>query len=503
MTPVSGTSPSPSPVIGYGPAVNRPPSGSAPRWPQPRFPALEGLPGLAVPFVLAFALRADLARLGVPDPAQYLADGGYVLVNLIFVLAGFRLCRPLGAVLTGTSADAAGLVAGLVRRIAPLHLAAWAVTVGWLVTGGWTTAGTATASNLEWAAGAVLLNGLTGSNETDYPVSWAVSAGLIGITVLVAAAFATTHRPHRPDPSAGAGRRRSYLIRVPVAHPERLVTLIGTGAGAIGLALILAGPDGTGIAGRPAIGAALLGLGTGIVTYRVLEGATGSFAPPLPRTAPIRGPMAGTAAILALSAVLACVYRSDLVLDLKLVPVFPAAAALVYFLATPQDATRSPVHRLLNTGPAHWLGSRALALLLLHGPVQLSLERLGAKVGVDRTSTPVICSMLVAVTFGALAAAEAGHRWLEYLLATRPEPDQVRPTTIVLPPTPRPSPSRLPASRALASRPERIARIDPKAIPSELRLLPRPTKKQVAQQQVDQQIDLDQATTDIDTQAGK
>ena len=459
MTPAGGT----GPAIGFGPV--RPDSGAAAgvtaRRPRLDFPALDGLRGLAVPFVLAFALRADLARLGVPDPVRYLADGGYLLVDLFLVLAGFLLARPLAAVLTGTPAHALGLASGIVRRIAPLHLVAVAITIGWAVTGAWTSTAPADSTGARIAE-VLLINSLTGTPVTGDPLGWSVSAAVIGALLLIAATFAVTHRPHRP------GRpRRTGLVRVPVAHPERLVTVIGATTAVIGLGLLLPGSDGTGVDGRSALGQALLGLGVGVVAFRLLEGATGSFAPPMLRTVPARIPAAGAAALQALAAALACVYRSDLVHDLDLLPMFPVAGALIYFLAAPGTA-RSGLYRLLTRRLPVWLGSRALALYLLYGPVQLTLERVAERAGVDRASMPVAGSMLVAVTFGALAAAEAGHRWLEYLLAARPEPDRPRPavplTVISLPGT-------------SGARPERLSRIDEQAIPSELRLLPLPTRR--------------------------
>lgn len=439
-----------------------PASGVIARRPRLRFPALDGLCGLAVPFVLAFALRADLARLGVPDPVQYLADGGYLLVDLVFVLAGFLLGRPLGAVLTGTGRDAVALVAGIVRRIAGLHLAAAAVTIGWLATGAWTSTPTTT-STWDSIADVLLVNALTGATATGGPAAWSVSAALIGVVLVIATTVAVTLRPHRPG--RAASRPRIGLVRVPTARPERLLTVIGATAGGLGLALLLTDPNG---AGRSALGQALLGLGVGLVTFRLLESTTGSFAPPMLRTAPARIPTAGAAALLALAAVLACLYRSDLVHDQGLVPMFPATGALIYFLATPGTA-RSGLYRLLTRRLPTWLGSRAPALYLLHGPVQLTLERVAERAGVDRASTAVAGSMLVAVTFGSLAAAEAGHRWLEYLFAARPGPEPARPSlpmVIALPGT-------------ASTRPERISRIDRQAIPRELRLLPLPPTSRV------------------------
>src|SRR5689334_22395627 len=77
--------------IGFGLSHDRgaqpgPPSGTPA--PQVRFSALDGLRGLALPFILAFALRSQIAGLNPPAAVQYLADGGFVLINLCFVLAG-------------------------------------------------------------------------------------------------------------------------------------------------------------------------------------------------------------------------------------------------------------------------------------------------------------------------------------------------------------------------------------------------------------------------------
>src|SRR4051794_35954708 len=195
-------------------AAGRPASGitdrSAPGtgFPVPLpFTALDGLRGLAVAFVLAFALRSDIARLHPPAALQYLADGGYVLIPLLFVLVGFLLCRPLTAVLSGSGVG--DLAAGLVRRIVPLHLVAWAITVGWLATG------TGPGRIWDWLSSAFLLNGVVGRKATGYAVSWSVSVTLWSVVLLAAAALALSFRtgrqppstPAQPSPSAEAGRR--------------------------------------------------------------------------------------------------------------------------------------------------------------------------------------------------------------------------------------------------------------------------------------------------------
>lgn len=417
--------------------------------PELKFTALDGLRGLAVPFVLAFALRADIAGLNPPNTVQYLADGGYVLVSLFFVLAGFLLCRPLRAILDG--GDAGDLLKGLVRQIAPLHLAAWAITLGWLVTE--TSSGTVWG----WLSGALLLNGIAGPERAGYPVSWSVSVALFCVIVLVAAALLLsfgvrslrargTRRTSRDDALPGSGR---------------LATGVALTAGLIGTALLLpTGPEAPGTVGPAAIGQALLGLGAGMLCFRVLEGGTGTLNVPLPGTAPAPRPAPGLGALLALAALLVCVYRSDLAHELDLLPVFPAAAALVYFLALPNGSGQSPVNRVLEARPLQWLGSRTLALYLLHGPIQLTVERICELRGFDRESTPVGYGVLGAVVVGSLVAADLAHRLLNRTIAS--------PKTVPV--------AAISVYRQPRSRPERISQIDPKAIPSELRLLPLPRK---------------------------
>jgi peptidoglycan/LPS O-acetylase OafA/YrhL len=466
MTPASGTGPPvartaeprtdpavvASPSIGFGPGPIQP-APLGPHGPRPEFRALTGLSGLAVPFVLAFALRTDLARLGAPAVVQHLGDGGFVLVGLFLVLAGFHLCRPLTGILAGTGTPAAGLARSLIGRIAPLHLTAWAITVGLLLSE------VSRQAVWSWGSSALLLNGIVGPPAAGYPVSWSVSVALGAALLLIGVALALTRPTGRRT-----GRRHTRLIQLATTRPSRTVSWIALTAAAIGTGLLLTGADGTATTGRSAVGQGLLGLGTGILTFRMLEGCTGTCTPPLPGTAPVRRAVPGLAGVVALGALLGCVYRSDLLDQLHVLPVFPICAGLVLVLASPQHSVLSPVHRLLEHRLIQWLGSRALALYLLHGPVQLVLDRIGEQVGLDRESALVICAMLVAVPLGSLAAAEIGHRRLEHLLIARPAPEAIRPPVTM-------SLNRLPRSR-----PERISLIDQKTIPTELRLLPLPGK---------------------------
>ncbi|HST80739.1 MAG TPA: acyltransferase family protein [Kineosporiaceae bacterium] len=468
MTPVTGPGPGanglgldpgrasslePSQAFGLGPSqafglnpgqTPHPASATAAKiQPELRFTALDGLRGLVVPFVLIFALRADVARLHAPTAFQYLADGSYLLVDLLFVLAGFLLCRPLCAVLSGTSGS---LFTDVARRIAPLHLLAWAITFGWVVTGA------APGTVWGWLSSALLLNGIVGPEQTGYPMSWSVSVALGGVLLLLTAALALSR----------AERRR----RIPVISPGRLVTGIAVTTGLIGAALLLpigllgTEPAAGGTVGPAAIGQALLGLAVGLLSFRALEGGTGPLNPPRPGTAPAARPAPGLGSLLALAALVFCVYRSDLVHELDLLPIFPVAAGLVYFLAVPLASGPGPVNRLLDAAPLQWLGSRALALYLLHGPVQLTVERICEVRGFDRESTPVTYGVIAAVVLGSLVAADLAHRLLERAVS-RPAPAPVAPVSVY----------RIPRSR-----PERISQIDPETIPQELRLLPLPRK---------------------------
>jgi len=441
--------------LGPGRAPN-PASATAGPHPGLRFTALDGLRGLAVPFVLAFALRSDIARLHAPVDVQYLADGGYVLVTLFFVLAGFLLCRPLGAVLAGSKAEAAAVGTGLARRIAPLHLVAWAITFGWLVTG--TSPSSSAGTVWSWLSSALLLNGVAGPERTGYPVSWSVSVALCGVALLMVTAFALASLSGRTRRKSQDFARPGSIL--PAFDSGPLVTGIAWTAALIGAGLLLfTAPEVASTTGPAAIGQALLGLGAGLLSFRVLEGATGTLKPPLPRTAPAAHPAPGLGSLLALAALLFCVYRSDLMHELKLLPVFPIAAALVYFLALPHATGRSPVNRVLDSRLLQWLGTRALGLYLLHGPVQLTVDRVCELRGLDRESTPVAYGVLAGVVLGSLITAELGYRLLERRLAAS---------------VPAPAPTSM--YRRPHSRPERISLIDQNAIPNELRLRPLPRK---------------------------
>jgi hypothetical protein len=125
----------------------------------------------------------------------------------------------------------------------------------------------------------------------------------------------------------------------------------------------------------------------------------------------------------------------------------------------PHASGRSPVNRILDARLLQWLGTRALGLYLLHGPVLLTVERVCELRGLDRASTPVAYGVLAAVVLGSLITAELGYRVLESRLAA----SAVAPVAISM-------------YRRPHSRPERISRIDQNAIPEELRLRPLPRK---------------------------
>jgi peptidoglycan/LPS O-acetylase OafA/YrhL len=329
----------------------------------------------------------------------------------------------------------------------------------------------ATGTVWSWLSSVLLLNGVAGPDQTGYPVSWSVSVALCGVAALVITTFVLASLSGRTRRTS-QDFARPGVIRTPF-DPGPRVTGIAITAGLIGAGLLLfSAPEAASTTGSVAISQGLLGLGIGLLSFRLLEGATGTLKAPLPRTAPAPQPMPGLGSVLTLTALVFCVYRSDLMHDLKLLPVFPISGALVYCLAMPH-ASRSPLNRILDAQLLQWLGTRALGVYLLHGPVQLTVEKVCELRGLDRESTPVGYGVLAAVVLGSLITAELGYRLLESRLAAS-----------------RTAPVAISMYRRPHSRPERLSRIDQNAIPNELRLKPLPRRAAADDPATEPQIDV-------------
>jgi hypothetical protein len=424
---------------------------SSARRPDPVFPALDGLCGLTLPFLLAFSLRPHLLGAHLPGPLLDLAGGGFLVVDVLLVVIGFRLCRPLADRLADPGRGPR--TGAWVRRSAAgpigLHLTAWLVTAIWVLSGAGARPGTGVVvdgSAPAWISSALLLNGVTGPDRAGYPLSWAVSVAVGGVLLLTAVAAVLRHR-------RGA---------VPFADPGPAVTGIAVGTGLSGVVLLVLLPD------RP-LGQGLLGLACGLLAYRVLEGSTGPLAPPTPGIRPKARREPGPGPAVALVITLICVHRWDLMLRLHLLPVFAAAAGLVHLLARPPAAPAGspeadPVRRLFLSRPAQWLGEHALAIVVVQGPIQLSAERIGRLLGAGPGPAFSLAVVVVVVLgsfglAGALTSAWTTSAWVRHVdPAVDPAADG-------------------PLDRRLRTRAERIGRIDLDSIPRELRLRPLPPRR--------------------------
>jgi peptidoglycan/LPS O-acetylase OafA/YrhL len=328
-----------------------------------------------------------------------------------------------------------------------------------------------------WLDTALLLTGFTGRTVPGYGAAAWLSVDLwttAGLAALVAVL-----------PSSVRFRGRDRRPRM----------LVAPAAGAVGTAL-LAHADGTQYTwGGSGFGRGLLGVGIGIGIYQLLAArSTASSPPPAPPAAVGGRPLtvglpAGSGAALALAAFALSVYRSDLVLALHLMPVYPVVATLVGLLA---QADESPVHAALARRPLRRLGGQAFAIFALSGPVLLALGWLCARLGLDPRAGRVALGVAVDAVAGTLLAAAFAHRYLERILdrGGRPRfvPDPFAnpftnafPDPFLAPPVnpfaPGPPPPGPPPPRPLGDSGKRPRReIDLDAVPPELRLRPLPVK---------------------------
>lgn len=367
-----------------------------------RFTALDGLRGLAALVVVFFHLRRELRDLGIPDTVDRLISGGYLMVDLFFVLSGFVLARTM--LRTRGAGQAVRFAQLRVRRFLPLHLTGWAVALlGVSVV--------ALCQQLDlfetpnrgafahddttlwaWISSALLLQGFVGPQFAGYAAAWSLSIELWTNILLVA-----------------------VIALLPSARFRRLVGPLALVVGMVILASTA--PETANSVGRVAFARGLGGLGAGMVTYElyllfmrrrsVRHEVTG-------HPEPVR--WAVPVGVLSLVMLVGACWERLLVRDLRFLPMIALAMVMVLALALPSGG---PAQWLLNTSVVQWLGTRSFAIYALHGPVLMSLKVLVDLRGLDPEAPRVAAFVIVAGVIGALAAGEIGHRYIERAWAPR------------------------------------------------------------------------------------
>ncbi|HST85362.1 MAG TPA: acyltransferase [Kineosporiaceae bacterium] len=353
-----------------------------------RFTELDGLRGAAALLVVVFHLSSYIQDLGPPRPLTLLIRGGYLMVDLFFVLSGFVLARSM--LDTWTPRDVFRFGSLRARRFLPLHLTGLAIAFGcvavtWLTQHyGYQHAPHRPAFSSEqqspWAylSSALLLQGFIGPHFAGYAAAWSLSIELWTNILLVIAIAAVPW-----------GRRK---------------LLVGPIAAALGIAILFTvGRDGSNSIGWVAFARGLTGLGVGMTIFWAFTvGARRGWG----RSA--RWPAVG--ALLGLLALGACLYFQRDLRPLHFLPAFAVAAWLIFCLVQPSTG---PAQQLLNSRLAQWLGSRSFALYVLHGPVRMTIVLACRLRHLDLHNPKVAVFIIVTTVIGALAAAEIGHRFIE------------------------------------------------------------------------------------------
>jgi peptidoglycan/LPS O-acetylase OafA/YrhL len=370
-----------------------------------RFTELDGLRGLAALFVVLYHLRDRVEDVSAPDHLYRLIGGGYLMVDLFFALSGFVLARTM---LSTASLGAAARFAALrARRFMPLHLTgiaiALACTTAVLLSQHFDIGTTPprpafSADNegpLAWLSASLLIQGLVGPQYAGYAAAWSLSIELWVNVILVVA-----------------------IALVPWPDRRRWVGPLALLSGVV--LLILFHPEAEGTVGLTALGRGLTGLGAGMVIYWVYTiGVRHGWSLPVARRGSgakraVRWPTIGAA--VGLLTLLACMHWSKALLPLNFLQVFPVAGLLLFCLAQP---VTGPMHRLMNTRGAQWLGSRSFALYALHVPI-LKTVALACFLAGWKLSDPAVSAFLIAMSLiCALIAADLGHRFVEQLLVPK------------------------------------------------------------------------------------
>jgi peptidoglycan/LPS O-acetylase OafA/YrhL len=368
-----------------------------------RFTELDGLRGAAALMVVVFHLRRQIRELDAPDAFTQLIGGGYMMVDLFFVLSGFVLAKTM---LQVRSAREVGRFSSIrTRRFMPLHLTGWGIAL-------LCVALTAllqhynvqhmpdtpafqkeTTSLWGWVSSVFLLQGFFGPDFSGYPAAWSLSIELWTNILLVA-----------------------MIALAPARSVRRLVAPAGLVIGA--LILITANPDAENTIGMTAFGRGLIGLAAGMLGYHLylaLERPDAGFGR-IVRSQRWGTHWPGIGGGLGVIALLASMYWSHQVRDLQFLPMIPISLLLVLCLAQPSAGI---THRVLNSGPLQWLGGRSFALYALHGSILMAVTLACRIRGLNLHDPKTLTLIIVAELVGALTAAELGHRFIERLWIPR------------------------------------------------------------------------------------
>jgi peptidoglycan/LPS O-acetylase OafA/YrhL len=370
-----------------------------------RFTELDGLRGVAALLVVIFHLRRSVRELDPPQSLDHLISGGYLMVDLFFVISGFVLARTMLS--TRNVGDALRFSSLRARRFLPLHLTGVAIAFG-CVTTVWLAQHygfegapnrpaftTSQESPTGYLSAILLLQGLVGPQFAGYAAAWSLSIEL-WTNVLIVAAIALVPWPNRKQ-------------------------WVGPATVVIGaIILATADPKAENAIGATALGRGLTGLGVGMVVYwlytvGVRRGLTtgGSHRELTPgagqgRTRRLPWPAVGAA--LCLLTLLACMHWSRDIRPLNFLPLFPLTGLLVFCLVQP---SAGPAHALMNSRIAQWLGSRSFALYALHGPALMAVTLTYRLVGWNVHDPKIAVLIIVSTLVSALCAAELGHRFIE------------------------------------------------------------------------------------------
>jgi peptidoglycan/LPS O-acetylase OafA/YrhL len=345
-----------------------------------RIRPLDGLRGVAALVVVLFHLRNHLSALPLPGSLLRLLGGGWLMVDLFFVLSGFVLAPRMSSVRDLSLWR--GFAMWRIRRFAPIHLAAWGGCLLYFValfareqiTGlmGEKPALSGQTGLRAWLSSGILVQGYFGPDQSGYGPGWSLSIELWS-NFLIAALCVWWGFKRAAVITTGLG-----IALMPFYFSASTMS-VGGGASARGL----------------------LGLGAGMLAHQLAAHVDRRWkAEALAWT--------GLASLLILMTMSS--WRPG-----AAVCALPAAA-LVLGLARGGAA---PLLRLLAGRRAQWLGSRSFALYALSSPAGYLVG--GALLIADWQPSSSTEHVLIvgAYVIASLIAAEIGHRYVERLFRAR------------------------------------------------------------------------------------
>jgi peptidoglycan/LPS O-acetylase OafA/YrhL len=347
---------------------------------QARIRPLDGLRGVAALVVVLFHLRNHLSAMPFPGLLLRLLGGGWLMVDLFFVLSGFVLAPRMSSVCDLSLWR--GFAMWRIRRFLPIHLAAWGGCLLYFVatfareqiTGlvGDSAAFSGQTGLGAWLSSGFLVQGYLGPDMAGYGPGWSLSIELWSNFLIAALCL-------------WWGFKRAAVIT--------------TG---LGIALMLFYFDApTMSVGGGASARGLLGLGAGMLAHQLAAHADRRW-------------MAETLAWTGLAGLLTLVMTSSWRPG-GAVCALPAAA-LVLGLARGGAA---PLLRLLTGRGAQWLGSRSFALYALSSPAGYLVGGLMLVAGWQPSGSTEYAVITVVYVIASLLAAEIGHRYVERLFRPR------------------------------------------------------------------------------------